>query len=122
MDSHLALWWQIGDQRAVALQHTVESSDEVMVSQASLWEFAIKASLGKLNVDLRAFAGEVERLGFRWLPITSEHVFAVADLPFIDGHHDPFDRMLVAQAVSESLMFLTADRRLGPYGDLVRVV
>jgi PIN domain nuclease of toxin-antitoxin system len=93
-----------------------------MVSRVSIWEIAIKNGTGRLSLDLRDFAAEVERLGFGWLPISNEHVFRFAELPKVTGHKDPFDRLLVAQAQTEPLILLTADARLARYGDLVRVV
>ncbi len=111
LDTHLAFWWQLGDRRAVAVREFVESSEEVFISRASLWELAIKASVGKLDADLKAFVAEAERLGFRWLPIEDEHILAVAELPFPGQHRDPFDRLLVAQSLSETLTLLTADAK-----------
>jgi len=122
LDTHFAFWWQIGDPRAVAVRGLVESSEEAFISRGSLWELALKVSTGKLKADLAAFAGEVERLGFRWLPITNEHLLAVAELPYPGQHRDPFDRLLVAQSLSEPLTLLTADPNLAQYGDFVRVV
>lgn len=84
----------------------------VTVSVASFWEVAIKSALGKLDApaDLPA---RVEDLGFELLPITSEHAWAVRELPH--HHHDPFDRLLIAQAQVERLPILTADPAFAAY-------
>jgi len=124
LDTQIALWWQTGDRRLErgARQFLESADDQVLVSRASLWELAIKVAVGKLPVNLRLFATQVEEFGFSWLEITSAHLFKVAELPALPNHKDPFDRLLVAQARTEPLILLTADARLGQYGDLVRVV
>jgi len=124
LDTHLIVWWQTGDHRlTVSRRNLIESSEApAMVSRVSMWELAIKNGTGRLSLDLRDFAAEVERIGFGWLPISNEHVFQLAELPTLPQHKDPFDRLLVAQAMSEPLILLTADSRLARYGDPVRVV
>ena len=92
------------------------------MSRASLWEMAIKVGLGKLRVDLIKFAHQVTTDGFLWLDIENRHILEVASLPYRDDHKDPFDRLLVAQSLSEPLILLTADTKLAGYGSTVRVV
>lgn len=103
------------------MRSLMESSDELLFSRVSLWEMAVKVAAGKSNVELKKFADEVTRLGVDWLDVTNSHIFEVARLPYAD-HKDPFDRLLVAQASSEGLTLLTADRRLQRYGEFVHVV
>lgn len=124
LDTHLILWWEAGHpalpSQARAL---IENNDQgVFASRASLWEMAIKASLGRLRVDLGKFVENTEKHGFRWLDITNQHLFAVAALPVFEDHKDPFDRLLVAQSMTEPLVLLTVDAKLGRYGPSVRVV
>jgi PIN domain nuclease of toxin-antitoxin system len=83
---------------------------------------AIKIGKGKLKIDLRTFNHQVIADGFAWLPIEDEHVLQVATLPMFDDHKDPFDRLLVAQSLSEPLILLTADAKLARYGTTVQVV
>jgi PIN domain nuclease of toxin-antitoxin system len=92
----------------------------VYVSSASIWEARIKALIGKLSVDVDQLVVEISRSGFRELPITAANAAKVARLP--DIHKDPFDRILVAQAMSEPLRFLTADVILRGYSELVEIV
>jgi PIN domain nuclease of toxin-antitoxin system len=92
----------------------------VYVSSASIWEATIKAGIGKLEVDVNQLVAEIESSGFQELPISAKHAATVAQLP--DIHRDPFDRILVAQALSEPLRFLTADGILGRYSELVEVI
>lgn len=123
LDTHFAFWWQTGDPRVTAeIRGMVEGADQVFVSRASLWELTIKAGLGKVRIDLPVFAEQVDAMGFTWLPIENAHVLTLTFLPTLDDHRDPFDRLLVAQSMSEPLILLTADRKLGRYGSTVRVV
>ncbi len=124
LDTHLALWWLIDSQRVpAAAREMVESATEpVAISRASLWEMAIKISIGKLKIDLPRFVKMAEASGFDWLDIKNEHLLAVAALPLFDDHRDPFDRLLVAQSLAEPLVLLTGDAKLARYGSTVRVI
>jgi PIN domain nuclease of toxin-antitoxin system len=99
-----------------------EQADAVFVSHASLWEMAIRLSIGKLRIDLPRFAKQIEATGFEWLDIRNAHLLAVATLPLFEDHRDPFDRLLVAQSSTEPLILLTADAKLERYGATVRVL
>jgi PIN domain nuclease of toxin-antitoxin system len=121
LDTHIFLWLATDDRKAKkSLRAQIESATEVYVSAASVWEVAIKHALGKLDGDPVAFHQAIEAFGFRELPITGEHTLAVAKLPPI--HKDPFDRLLIAQAITEPLTLLTADSMLAEYTELVHVV
>jgi PIN domain nuclease of toxin-antitoxin system len=123
LDTHFAFWWQTGDPRVTeAVRNMVETADEVFVSSVSLWELTIKAGLGKVRIDLPVFAEQVESMGFSWLPIRNAHILKLPALPAYDDHRDPFDRLLIAQSMSEPLILLTADGKLGRYGSTVRVI
>lgn len=99
-----------------------DTQDPVYVSRASLWEMAIKVGQGKLQLDLRRFCERIQADGFSWLPIENAHLLALATLPQFDDHKDPFDRLLVAQSLSEPLILLTADSKLARYGVTVKLV
>jgi len=124
LDTHLLLWWLSGDERLpqLAIDTVMAPQAEVFVSQASLWELAIKCSLGKLRVDLTELEAQIPRQGFQWLPITNRHLLAVATLDTHGPHRDPFDRLLVCQSQIEPMLLLTADRQLADYGATVQVV
>jgi PIN domain nuclease of toxin-antitoxin system len=94
----------------------------IWFSVVSLWEMAIKASLGREDFQVNPPALRLGLLdqGFLELPIQVDHVLAVQHLPWV--HRDPFDRLLVAQAAQERLSLITADRTLLGYGDGVRWV
>ncbi len=122
LDTHLVLWWEAGSTSLPApLRSLVDQADAVFVSRASLWEIAVKVSIGKLRLDIEKFAGNIEKHGFEWLDIRNTHLIAVAALPLLDDHKDPFERLLVAQGRAEPLLFLTSERRLAAYGEMVRV-
>jgi PIN domain nuclease of toxin-antitoxin system len=124
LDTHLVLWWEVNHPRLPkSARDLIQNSTEpVFVSRASLWEIAIKLSLGRLRMDLDKFIVNVEAHRFKWLDIKNEHLLAVATLPVFDDHKDPFDRLLVAQSLTEPLVFLTVDSTLARYGSTVRVL
>lgn len=117
LDSHILLWWLSDDERLTRkARRLIQKADRVFVSAATTWELAVKASLGKLRMP-EGLLEVVEEEGFTHLPITPEHAMAVLSLPW--HHRDPFDRMLVAQAMVEGLRLVSADERLLPYGRFV---
>ena len=119
LDTHVALWWLKGDDRIPRYtQEVVAHPDtEAFVSAATIWEIAIKSKLGKLP----SAAAAVESMpacftgfGFRLLDINAAHAKRAGSLPL--HHRDPFDRMLIAQAMIESLSLVSGDAALMPYG------
>lgn len=124
LDTQLVYWWLAEERRipAVARGLIENSTDAVMVSIASEWELAIKTSMGRMHIDLPVFSKAIDDAGFERLPITPPHLHALVQLPHFDDHKDPFDRLLVAQSLSEPLILLTTDAKLARYGTTVRVV
>ena len=121
LDTHVLLWWLNDDPKLSAEGRAIiVAADEAYVSAASIWEATIKAGLGKLDVDIAQLVAEIARGGFRELPITFAHAAMVRDLPEL--HRDPFDRILIAQALVEPLQLITCDAVLRQYPALVRVV
>jgi len=119
LDTHILLWWLADDPRlpGTARQWIAQEAQSVFVSVASLWEISLKAAKGKLRADLRAIHHQVERGDYTYLPVEPAHVLSLSDLP---AHHaDPFDRILLAQAISEELSLLTCDAPLTRYGEVV---
>ena len=113
LDTHVFLWWLEENERISPLLRTsIGSSPRVVVSAASAWEAAIKASLGKLRMP-GAFEDGVDACGFEKLPIAFRHAERAGRLP--PHHRDPFDRMLVAQAIEEKLTLVSADRQFDRY-------
>ena len=117
LDTHAFLWWKENNPRlSLPAREAIATADMVFVSAASAWEVAIKSSLGKVRLP-RPFSEGVEDSGFLELPIRFQHAAAVELLP--PHHADPFDRMLLAQAVVEKLVIISHDRALEPYGAAV---
>lgn len=118
LDTHTLLWFLAGDARLSRKTRTaVESRHNVcLLSDVSLWEIAIKQSLGKLRLaepfESRLVAA-LERNAIEALPIKRTHLLGVAQLPF--HHRDPFDRLLVSTALIENLPVLTDDPAFGRY-------
>lgn len=121
LDTHVLLWaMRDAPELSTASRQWMSQADVVFVSAASIWEVAIKASIGKLSIDPQRLAQQAEAAGFVPLPITWRHSAAVHSLPL--HHRDPFDRLLVAQAMSEPLHLLTHDAALQAYSPLVKLL
>jgi PIN domain nuclease of toxin-antitoxin system len=124
LDTHLLLWALADpDRLGIALRDLIENPEnEVLFSAASIWEIAIKTGLGRVDFTVRP--EEVTRgailAGFTELPVRAEAAAQVADLP--PHHRDPFDRLLVAQAIAGPLRLYTADPLLPPYSELIILV
>ncbi len=121
LDTHFLLWIANGDQRLTPkAKKIISAADAVYMSAASIWEISIKVSVGKLAVDVDALTESLLNAGLMELPISIEHAKALKALPPV--HRDPFDRMLVAQAMTEPMHLLTVDAALTAYGPWVRHV
>lgn len=122
LDTHVLLWAIIEPKRLGGESRRVleDPENEVLFSAASIWEIAIKSALGR--ADFRVPPSEIvasaRKTGFAELPVRSDAMLLVATLPAY--HRDPFDRLLVAQALAEPAVLYTADAQLEPYSDLVR--
>ena len=115
IDSHAFLWWSESSPALgrAARNAIADPANEVLVSIAGLWELTIKASTGKLQLPAELQTMMASQ-GFTVLPITFDHLSQLSLLPRL--HRDPFDRMLIAQALAEGMPIATADRRFAAYG------
>jgi PIN domain nuclease of toxin-antitoxin system len=114
LDTHVILWWQTDDRRLNrAARRAIAEADIVWVSAVSGWEAAIKVALGRLRLD-EPFDILIAADDFTELPLGLRHTQRLATLP--PHHADPFDRMLVAQALAEGATLVSHDRALEPYG------
>lgn len=121
LDTHLLLWLLAAPERVPKAERAqLQRGSDVFYSIASLWEIAIKRSLGRLAFDPETVVEHADRGGFLRLGIEPRHLEQVARLPW--HHRDPFDRLLVAQSIAEPLTLITVDRQLGVYGSTVRVL
>jgi PIN domain nuclease of toxin-antitoxin system len=116
LDTHVLLWWLADDRHLSKEARTMiaNGNNQLLVSAASIWEIAIKAGLGRINIELDDLEDAIVKSGFQPLPIAVQHAIRVGRLP--DVHRDPFDRMLVAQASIEELRLITHDRVFERYG------
>jgi len=124
LDTHVALWAIVDDARLAptARELIASPANTVMVSAVNVWEIAIKRALGRgdMPVSAQDALGFFRAAGFELLPVAAEHAAAVETLPPI--HADPFDRLLVAQAMAEPLRLLTHDTTVARYSDSIILV
>ena len=117
LDTHSVLWVLNGDKRLsdIAKDIIEDQQHTKFVSMASVWEVGIKISIGKLAFpeNTIGFVKEVQKHGFVLLPINTSYIYAIETLPFI--HRDPFDRLLIASAISEDMTLITTDRNIALY-------
>lgn len=118
VDTHTFLWDLLSDHRSSRLAKQILKSDEheLYFSLVSLWEVAIKMKTGKLNAigsSVAYLRAEMENYSMQLLAIRYDHILALETLP--THHSDPFDRLLIAQAITESLPVLTNDEKFSHY-------
>ena len=119
LDTHTVLWFWWADPQLSTTATTLicDPANRKLVSPATAWEVAIKVSLNKLDIGgpyRGFFPQQMLRNNFEWLPSTDDHLAVVSTLPF--HHRDPFDRLLVAQAIWENISIVSADAVLDLYG------
>jgi len=112
IDTHVLIWWLTGNPRLNAECNDILHTKIVWCSVVSLWEIMIKEQLGKITIP-KTFMTDIKGYGFIWLDVEFKHIDALGRLPLI--HKDPFDRMLISQALSEELVFITADSNIRKY-------
>jgi PIN domain nuclease of toxin-antitoxin system len=109
LDTHALLWWLSDDPRLGdhARDLIAEPTNDILVSAVSLWEILVKVRAGKLTADIQDILAEMKAQGFEMLEIGPAHLLALATLPM--HHKDPFDHLLIAQAIAEGATFLSED-------------
>jgi PIN domain nuclease of toxin-antitoxin system len=117
LDAHTLIWFFNGDEQlsSKAKDAILNQDNQKFVSMASVWEFAIKASLGKLVFDgkTKGFLDLIETNGFDLFPITKNAILELEKLPFI--HRGPFDRLIIATGISEKMHIITSDEYIHQY-------
>ncbi|MFA7173847.1 MAG: type II toxin-antitoxin system VapC family toxin [Kiritimatiellia bacterium] len=118
LDTHCFLWWFTEPERLSANTSAVirNQKNQIYLSAASSWEISIKHRLGKLPLPIAPFEYVISRMNscdFAHLPINHQHALLAGSLPL--HHHDPFDRMLIAQAVFEKMTLITVDSKIQLY-------
>lgn len=124
LDTHILLWALVEPERLPKKARILleDDANEILFSAASIWEVAIKAQAGRIDFPVLPdeIAAAAKETGFMELCVSSKHGAAVRSLPL--HHRDPFDRLLVAQAITEPARLLTVDSVLGQYSELVETL
>jgi PIN domain nuclease of toxin-antitoxin system len=120
LDTHALLWWLADDERLGPQSRALiaNPANTILVSVVSLWELTVKRRIGKLSADIEEIASAADQQGFVPLSIQRPHLKTLAGLPMHD--RDPFDHLLIAQAISEDAAFISSDRHAIQYS--VKVV
>ncbi len=122
LDTHILLWWLNNDDKLPQTARLLisEADNQIYVSHVSLWEIQIKIMTGKLEANLPAILQALPQNDFQELPTRSAHILELGSLAA--HHQDPFDRMLIAQALTESLKLITHDKNVALYSDEIILV
>ncbi len=115
LDTHALLWW-LGDDSKLGMRARgliLDAENEILVSVVSLWEIAVKSRIGKLNVTVEDVLAVLPDQGFERIEITDAHLVALQRLP--THHRDPFDHLLIAQAIAEGASLLSEDEHASQY-------
>jgi PIN domain nuclease of toxin-antitoxin system len=121
IDTNILLWYFMDSKRINSIKNLIASNvTKIFYSPVSLWELAIKTRKGKLDLSLEELFDYAQKYGFKELPLTSDCLKAYLELSHI--HKDPFDHMLLAQALAFPMRFITGDSLLGGYSSLVMVI
>ena len=121
MDTNILLWYFWGSDRIDSIKELIGSEvTDIFFSSVSLWEIAIKIKSGKLNLNINELYANAKKHNFVELPLTGDCLKAYLELPNI--HKDPFDHMLLAQALTFPMRLITGDSLLADYSSLVMVI
>ncbi|WP_158809703.1 type II toxin-antitoxin system VapC family toxin [Beijerinckia sp. L45] len=115
LDTHALLWWLSDDTRLgrTARNDIADASNDILVSVVSLWEIVVKVRIGKLEADIAAVERAIRHDAFERLAIAPAHLAMLATLPM--HHRDPFDHLLIAQAIGEAAVLLSDDLHMALY-------
>ncbi|GEO16327.1 type II toxin-antitoxin system VapC family toxin [Microvirga aerophila] len=115
LDTHALLWWLVGDPRIErkAQDLIADPANDILVSTASLWEIVVKVRVGKLEANIGDIVAAIDAQGFEMLDIRPEHLKDLVRLPM--HHRDPFDHLLMAQAIAGDLTLLSEDQHVSAY-------
>lgn len=117
LDTNALLWWLSDDEQLEqqARELIADPSNDVLVSAASLWEIVVKVRIRRLVADVGEISDAIEQEGFTLLNISPAHLAALGGLPLHPDHRDPFDHLLIAQAITEGATFVSEDRHTPRY-------
>jgi PIN domain nuclease of toxin-antitoxin system len=114
LDTHALLWFFAGDPQLnqAAVDAITNEANTVTVSAVSIQEIAVKVRIGKLQMDLQKLTAWIDEFAFERISFEDDHAVELSRLPALPGHHDPFDLMLIAQAIVEKMTLVTSDGRI----------
>ncbi|MEB3340000.1 type II toxin-antitoxin system VapC family toxin [Okeania sp.] len=118
LDTHVFIWYLLGNNNiSIKVKNIIDSKENLYFSIVSLWEIAIKINIGKLEINqtIEDLSKELEYMDISILPITDKDIELYAGLPFPSNHRDPFDRMLIVQAINNSLILISRDIKFNDY-------
>jgi len=118
LDTHALLWLLDGDPRleSRACDLVTDPANAVFVSSVSLWEIAVKLRIGKLSANLPQIIAGIQETGLQFLNITHQHYLKLVSISVFTDHKDPFDHLLIAQAMTENMVLVSDDRNVPRYG------
>jgi PIN domain nuclease of toxin-antitoxin system len=127
LDTEVLIWIQTNSPRIStnAREYLLDPTVVKWISEVSLFEIAIKQKIGKLNefnTTLPDYIQQVQEDRFRLLPISNRHIIAYDQLPLLEEHRDPFDRLILATALHEQWPVLSSDKKFSWYSDLIQVI
>ncbi len=125
VDTQIAIWTLISPEKLTEQTKQILQHDEIVISQISLFEIAIKQKIGKLPelaLSIQSLAERMEQDHFNILEIGVNHLEAYSSVPLLSNHRDPFDRLLLAIAMSENIPIISADTNFSYYASLVQLV
>ena len=115
LDTHALLWWLADDDQlgGAAREVVADPANDILISMVSLWEIVVKVRIGKLQADIEEIIDAVQREGFTVLDVGMAHLVTLAGL--LMHHRDPFDHLLIAQAITDDATFVSEDRNAARY-------
>lgn len=125
IDTQILIWSLINPEKLSAPNQTLLKTNSVWVSQVSLYEIAIKQKIGKLpefDLTVEALLSQTRMDGFRLMPIKNTHIAAYDHIPLFPDHKDPFDRLILATALSERLPVISADENFRLYVSQIQLI
>jgi PIN domain nuclease of toxin-antitoxin system len=124
-DTQIVLWALIEPEKLTQQTQYILQNHEILVSQISLFEIAIKQKIGKLPklpLSIKSLAEQMEQDNFNFLPITTAHLDAYHAIPLLENHRDPFDRLLLAIALSEEIPIISSDENFICYQEIIKLI
>ncbi len=125
IDTNIAIWSVINPEKIIAYNQIILENNEIFISQVSLFEIAIKQKIGKMPELALTTEKLIERFeidGFKILSINNQHIAHYHNVPLLEEHKDPFDKLIIATALCENMPIISADAKFTFYKDLITLI